>query len=387
VFGNRSIRLIAGIVVLIVAAGVIAVAQSLPKPAAPQTVSTVTCIGGSEKNSLLDDAEIAKILLDRYSVKVNFSARGSLDLVQIPTAELKQKGVNCLWPSNASAQLVFEKQHNVSADFPGYRGENVLNSPLVVYSWAEPTTALISQKIVEQRGGNYYIVKMKDMISYIQDSTRSWQTIGAPNLRGPIRLKSTNPTASNSGNILYLLMLNILATGNDYDVATMANITAPITGTNVTALQALRDIYTKQGLQPSSSGFGFEAYLTQGVGAFPLYAGYESQILEASVLNATSIQGATDLRILYPEPTVWSSHPILALDANAQKLIAAMKDPEVQQLAWRKHGFRSAVYGISNKGSDFPLVHVPDQIVRVVDLPGPDVILKMNDCLANGNCS
>ena len=31
-----------------------------------------------------------------------------VDLVQIPTDQLKQKGINCLWPSNASAQLLFE---------------------------------------------------------------------------------------------------------------------------------------------------------------------------------------------------------------------------------------------------------------------------------------
>lgn len=382
--GNRNIRLILGIVVLLVAVGVVAAVQAF-QPAPSQPVATITCIGGSEKNPLLEDSDITALLRNRYFIQVDFSAKGSLDLVQIPTDELKQKGIGCLWPSNASAQLVFEKQHKVS-DFPGYKAENVLNSPLVIYSWAEPTDALVKPKdqnikpVVELRNGNYYIIDMLGLVKLIEDKNTTWESIGAPNLKGPIRLKSTNPTESNSGNILYLLLLNMLASGNDYTVATMQTVTS-------TTLSELHSIFEAQGLQSRSSGFGFEAYLTQGVGAFPLYAGYESQILEASVQNPTSIKGATDLRVLYPEPTVWSSHPVMALNADAQKLITAMKDPEIQQLAWRKHGFRSAVYGISNKPDDFPLVKVPPQIVRVVDLPGADVILKMNDCLKNGNCS
>lgn len=374
---NRNIRLILGVVVLIAAVAVIGVVQALPKAAPPAAVATVTCVGGSEKQPLLDDPEIATLLRTRYLLDVHFSARGSLDLVQIPTADLKARGVNCLWPSNASAQLVFEKGHSLG-DFPGYKAENVLNSPLVVYSWDAPTAALQKQGIVEQRAGRYYIVKMKVLLDYI-DSNKTWTDLGGTTLSGPIRLKSTNPTESNSGNILYLLMLNMLASNNDFDVATL--------DTAKPALPKLAAIYKAQGLQSRSSGFGFEAYLTQGVGAFPLYAGYESQILEASVQNPVGIKGATDLRILYPEPTAWSSHPILALSGDAQKLITAMKDPDIQQLAWRKHGFRSAVFGTANKVSDFPLIAIPDQITRVVDLPGADVILKMNDCLANGNCN
>ncbi len=374
---NRNIRLILGVVVLVAAVGVIGLVQALPKPAAPAAVATVTCIGGSEKQPLLDDPEIAALLRTRYLLNVRFSARGSLDLVQIPTADLKAQGVNCLWPSNASAQLVFEKGHNLG-DFPGYKGENVLNSPLVVYSWAAPTDALKSNGIVEQRAGQYYIVKMKTLLDYINKGT-TWETLGGTTLRGPIRLKSTNPTESNSGNILYLLMLNMLASNNDFDVATL-DTAKPV-------LPKLAEIYKAQGLQARSSGFGFEAYLTQGVGAFPLYAGYESQILEASVQNPVGIKAATDLRILYPDPTAWSSHPILTLSTDAQRLITAMKDPDIQQLAWRKHGFRSAVFGTVNKAGDFPLVAIPDQITRVVDLPGADVILAMNDCLANGKCN
>ncbi|HMA37984.1 MAG TPA: hypothetical protein VKY74_26275 [Chloroflexia bacterium] len=381
---NRNVRLGLGVGVLLLAIGIIGVAQVLPKPAPPATptppptVTTVTCIGGSEKQPLLDDPEIAALLRSRYALNVQFSARGSLDLVQIPTAELKQKGINCLWPSNASAQLIFEKVHSL-ADFPGYRAENVLNSPLVIYSWKDPTEALLKQGIVEQRQGQYYISKLRDLLTLVKQGG-TWQSIGSAALQGPVRIKSTNPTESNSGNILYLLMLNTLASSSGVDVATLASA-QPV-------LPQLKQIYDAQGLQSRSSGFGFEAYLTQGVGAFPLYAGYESQILEASVQNPQGIKaGGADIRILYPDPTAWSSHPILALDAGAQKLITAMKDADVQQLAWRKHGFRSAVFGTANAPADFPLIAVPGQITHVVDLPGADVILKMNECLTNGNCS
>ena len=34
--------------------------------------------------------------------------------------------------------------------------------------------------------------------------------------------------------------------------------------------------------------------------------------------------------MLYPDPTIYSDHPILALDANAARFLDAMKDPEIQ---------------------------------------------------------
>ena len=51
------------------------------------------------------------------------------------------------------------------------------------------------------------------------------------------------------------------------------------------------------------------------------------------------------MRILYPVPTVWSSHPFISLSARASKLMEALKDPEIQKIAWEQHGFRTGLVG------------------------------------------
>ena len=90
----------------------------------------LNCIGGSEKTTLMADPDVTKILHDRYHLAVNFTPLGSYDQVQLTTAELKQRGVDCLWPSSQSAQSVFEKLHNTAVDFPGYQANLETLKPL-----------------------------------------------------------------------------------------------------------------------------------------------------------------------------------------------------------------------------------------------------------------
>ena len=52
--------------------------------------------------------------------------------------------------------------------------------------------------------------------------------------------------------------------------------------------------------------------------------------------------------VLYPEPTTWSEHPVLALNANGKKLLDALHDDEeLRKIAVESHGFRSALSGVT----------------------------------------
>ena len=57
------------------------------------------------------------------------------------------------------------------------------------------------------------------------------------------------------------------------------------------------------------------------------------------------------VRILYPQPTVWSSHPLIILQEQAEGLIEALQDEEIQKIAWEQHGFRSGLAGQSRRPS------------------------------------
>ena len=128
-----------GIVVVLVIAVVVIVTSRGASPGGTSSapggdVVTLTCLGGSEKEDLMADPEVKKILRDKYRIEVDFNATGSYKQVQIPTDELKANKIDCLWPSSASAQAIFEGSGNNKAFGNDYRAESVLQSPEVLYA-------------------------------------------------------------------------------------------------------------------------------------------------------------------------------------------------------------------------------------------------------------
>lgn len=340
--------------------------------AAPELSVTVNCVGGSEKSELMADPRVTQILADRYHLSVNFQPLGSYDQVQLSTEELASRDLNCLWPSSASAQNVFEAGH--ASAFPDYRAENVLQSPEVVYAGPRGTDALVKAGIVVRRDNRHYIVDMKSLLLDHIIKRRTWDSIGTADLGGPIAVSSTDPAKSNSGFVMAQLQLNILATADPYSAPNLAQARK--------VLPTIRALYEAQGLQARSSDSGFREWLTQG-GEFkaPLYAGYENQLIQQMVAAGTASAALRDnVRILYPDPTIYSDHPILALDADAARFIEAMKDPEIQTLAWTSYGFRSAVHVGLNDLATFTDLPLADQI-RTTRPPAADVTLALLSCV------
>ena len=343
----------------------------------------LNCIGGSEKQELMADPDVQKILKDRYHLTVDFVPQGSYDQVQLTTAELKSQGIDCLWPSSGSAQLVFEKTHATTTDFPGYRAETVLQSPEVIYAGPNSTKALLDKGIVTLRNGRYYVVNMKSLLSDYILKRASWSDLGARVIAGPVNISSTDPAKSNSGFTLSQLELIIVSTDDPYQPPTVKQA-------KEAGIPIVKKLYDQQGLQAKSSDFGFDQWLLQGGELHaPLYAGYESQIIGKTVSYANDPAALKQLlasvRILYPEPTIYADHPILALDANAVKLIEAMKDPDIQSIAWERYGFRSGV-SLGTDVSQFKQLALAPQL-KTTSPPNADVTLLLLHCIQDNVCS
>jgi hypothetical protein len=371
---KRATRFFIPLGIIALALILIVVFTTIIHPSAPQSATTtkLNCTIGSEKADLLKDNDVQRILSQKYGLTVNFTTLGSLDQANLTTDQIKQQGLDCLWPSSLAAQNVFQAKH-VSA-FPDYRAETVLNSPEVIYAGPEGTDALQKVGLVQQRSGKYFIVDMKSLLLDYILQHKTWQSLGTANIRGPIAIGSTDPTKSNSGFTLYLLQLIIISTNDPY--------TTPDVSQAKKALPMLHSLYEAQGLQASSSAFGFEEWLREG-GEFrsPLYAGYESQIIEESLKNTDVLK---DVRVLYPDPTVYNEHPLLALDKKAVRLIDALKDSDIQKIAWTKYGFRSVQLGITNIGN-FPQLPLADR-VQTTNVPNAEVIQLLQNCLTNNVC-
>jgi hypothetical protein len=132
------------------------------------------------------------------------------------------------------------------------------------------------------------------------------------------------------------------------------------------------------GYQEHSTGILFEQYLQKGVGAYPLIVGYENQIVEFSLQNPQAWPKVKDrMRILYPVPTVWSSHPLIAQTPAAGRLIEALKDPELQRLAWEKHGFRTGLLGVQNDPGILAIEGIPAEVTKIIAMPNPRVMQRI----------
>jgi hypothetical protein len=121
----------------------------------------------------------------------------------------------------------------------------------------------------------------------------------------------------------------------------------------------------------------------------PIFAAYESLGIEllqnASPSEKQLIQQR--LRIIYPKPTVWFSHPMILVTQRGEQLAKALRDPEIQAIAWRKHGFRAPLLQQDPAATGFP--GIAPEITSVMPLPAytvlDDVTNYLSQCLGAAN--
>ena len=85
------------------------------------------------------------------------------------------------------------------------------------------------------------------------------------------------------------------------------------------------------------------------------------------------------IKVIYPEPTIFASHPLISLTPSCKRLAEALVDPELQQIAWAEHGFRTGLIGVNNDPKLITVAKLPDTIALVVPMPSAKV---MSDIVA-----
>lgn len=311
---------------------------------------------GGEKIGFLEDEEVLSVLREDYGLSVDYAKAGSLDMM---TADLE--GKNYLFPSSRIALEYYKELHGQPL-----QSEIMMNTPIVLYSRKMVVDALDAQGLITIEGNVCYI-DMRGLLKLIQENT-SWADVGLSQLYGTVSVYTTDPCRSNSGNMFAALLANVL---NDGETLT-AEDTEEI-------LPQLQEIFGKLGYMEDSSADLFNQFLKMGVGAMPMVAGYESQLIEYAAENPDEYEKIKeDLVMLYPIPTIWSSHVLIALDENGQKMITGLMDEEIQKLAWKRHGFRTETNGI---GKDVGLSCVADSITQVTQVPEYKVMREIFEVL------
>ena len=318
---------------------------------APRIVNVDGYVGG-EKIELLEDEEVQSVFEEKYGLNVDYSRAGSLDMM---TADLS--GRDYLFPSSSIALEYYEDLHGSPV-----QSEIVLNTPIVLYTHQIVLDAFESQGLITTDGDIHYI-DMAGLLELIQNGAQ-WSDIGLPELYGRVSVDTTDPSKSNSGNMFAALVANVLNEGQTVTEADLAAV-----------LPELQDIFGKLGYMETSSSDLFSQFLRMGVGAEPIIAGYESQLIEYAALYPDEYDRIRDdVVMLYPAPTVWSAHVMIALDENGQILLNAMQDEDIQEIAWKKHGFRTGNYGDIADSGAIPAEGVAASITQVAQVPSYDVM-------------
>lgn len=317
----------------------------------PEPAQEVNGYLGGEKIGLFEDEEFKEFLSKNYSIDIKYRKAGSIDMVRAD-----KEGMSYLFPASQTALELYKSEIGSPK-----RSEIILNTPLVLYTHKIVNEALIKEGIVSQEESSYYMdmQKFKDRIL----AKKTWEDIGLPELYGSISVKTTDPTKSNSGNMFAGLIANSMNGGKVVNKNTVHQV-----------LPKVKEFFNQMGYMDTSSADLFEQFLKMGVGAYPMICAYENQLLEFAVNNPDIWnQIGSDIVIIYPTPTVYSSHVMIALDEKGEMTIDALMDKEVQDIAWEKHGFRTGVVG-STSTTDFNVNGVAPQIKQVMPMPDFDAM-------------
>jgi len=316
---------------------------------------TIVGVGGAVKAEFFENQEVIDILKNRYGITVDIETASTGDLL----CTVPLDGLDFLWAGDQSQLATYEECRNRSDSYTN----PVINTPLVIYSWAGITDALMEAGVVEVDGDGVYRIDMLGLVALVQNGT-TWTDLGLEDRVGKVLVKTTDPNASTSGQMFAGLMASSM---NCLEVVGSDTVPAVLPG--------IHDYFGDLGLLPDTSEQLFRLYLSQGEGANPLVALLESQIIEMAVENPDIVdQVIEEVRILYPQPTVWLTHPMIELTENGGRLADALLDPDIQALGWPKQGFRPTVPGVQIDLNALPIPGIPERIDSVVDMPA-DAIL------------
>lgn len=321
---------------------------------------------GGEKMAFIQNPRTIRALKG-FGLAIDAERAGSVDQVRDP--RLLGTKPQFLWPSSSPLVELARRHATVLRD------QVIFNSPIVVYSWVPFAEGLVRAGIAVKEGAHYYIIDARTLIEAVLDR-KAWKELGQPDLYGRIRMISTDPNKSNSGFMFAGLAANLLA-GDVVTAETLPSV-----------LPKLAELFHGMGYKPDSSGKVFDDYIAGGPGAQPLVVGYENQLIEWILADpdrwsrVEAAAGPAKPVALYPRPTVYSAHPLLALALDAIRLIDALTSPELEAIAWRDHGFRGPLGAIGAETDPRIKGRMPAQLSAILPMPDIDVMLKILDALA-----
>ncbi len=355
---NSQLRRVLGpllTVVLIIGIG-LAIWYSAGNALEARRVVTVSGLIGSEKQGFFEDERVVAALR-RHQLQVDFTKAGSR---QIATSyDLSQ--YDFAFPAGVPGA------EKIRQSVSGSTSYDVFFTPMAIASWRPIAQILVDNGIAtEHDGGAYYTFNMTKYLDEVAKGTR-WSDLTenqAYDVNKRMLITSTDIRKSNSA-AMYLALSSYVWNGD-----------AIVQSANNPALMAkVSTLFLEQGYTEYSSEAPFEDYLAMGMGKAPLVMIYEAQFITQTIQAGKNLN--PDMVLLYPEPTIFTKHILVALTDEGKRLGEALTtDPELQQLAIA-NGFRNSNTAYQQEFWQQHNIQLPQNLINVVEPPSYEVLEGM----------
>ena len=309
-------------------------------PAAAAEQTEITFLYSTEKKDWIESCAVAFKQVEP-GIKVTLQGQGSLDAAQ---AVADGKATPTLWSPADSAVLAladsdYRTRTNTSLWMTGDDApQPLVLTPLVWVAWDDRA------EVLQKAGGG---VVNWTAIHTAVSSPQGWPSAGGKAEWGFVKLGHTDPTRSNSG--LQALMLMTLEFYGKRGGLEVGDILKPEYQAFVKAIEKGVSKFE------TSTGTFMTEMVLYGPSKYDIAVVYENLAI-AQVGNAQGRWG--NLRVYYPDRTVWSDHPIALFEAAtpkqkdaARKWIAFLRSRPMQEQAL-KFGFRPSDASVPLKSAD-----------------------------------
>ncbi|HKA91521.1 MAG TPA: substrate-binding domain-containing protein [Haliangiales bacterium] len=312
-------------------------------PKTPADAVEITFLYSTEKKDWIEAAtvEFGKV---HPEVKVNLVGKGSIDAAQ---DILDEKVKPTLWsPADGVILKMAADDWETKTKKPLFAREGedapqpLVVTPVVFAIWENRADVLMKAS-----GGKVTWKAIHKAVT----SNRGWPAIGGPEEWGFVKLGHTNPTRSNSG-LMALLLMTFEFYGKRAGVE-VGDVLKPDYQTFVAEIE--RGVTKFE----TSTGTFMIDMIRFGPSKYDIAVVYENLAIE-QLENAQGRWG--NLKVYYPDPTLWSDHPagLLAADwstepqRKAARLYLAFLRAKPQQELALSYGFRPADPSVAVKTTD-----------------------------------
>ncbi len=298
----------------------------------PRAITEISLAYSTEKKEWME-AAVAEFAKAHPEIKVTLTGKGSLDEAQ---AILDGKDKPVLWsPADSLVLAMFDADWQTKNRTELFaKGDEapqpLVITPLVFAIWEDRANVLL-----KAAGGHVSWKAIHKAVS----SNRGWPAIGGKSDWGFVKLGHTDPTKSNSG--MQALLLMTLEFYGKTSGLTVADLLKPDYQAFVASVEKGVPKFE------ASTGTFMTDMIRFGPSKYDIAVVYENLVI-SQIENAQGRWG--NLRIYYPDTTLWSDHPIALLSGDwvtdaekqaARAFIAFLRSRPMQERALA-YGFRPA---------------------------------------------